>query len=306
MPQVHSPELDIPAKPTALSYGRGQRGYQFRWRHAFLVGVLVLCTSASWMVGRTARAKAQVLIDENAAASFVLKADTVVFDSDPASAAKLIDAGTHQSLSDQTDSPAAILEPAEYARFKAALGTAAAAIDEYGALVFLHELTTSSGTRRIVAVRFLPWVIDGKIVSGTTGLVAQVFEPGGLFHRAEYLGDSNAPVLLPALEATAADDADAWHWTPGANPCLAETSPLMRNVFDPYGTGETAIRWYAGQPDLTDSSHFTLDFQYNGQRGTVDGYLTADGSAIEMFVRPPLEMARAAPAPKSILWPNSR
>ncbi len=39
------------------------------------------------------------------------------------------------------------------------------------------------------------------------------------------------------------------------------------------------VRLYDGQPDPTDETHFTIDYDLNGQRGTVDGKLANDGTA---------------------------
>jgi hypothetical protein len=37
-----------------------------------------------------------------------------------------------------------------------------------------------------------------------------------------------------------------------------------------------AVRLFAGQPDPNDSSHFTFEYEINGRRDIVDGWLEAD------------------------------
>jgi hypothetical protein len=37
-----------------------------------------------------------------------------------------------------------------------------------------------------------------------------------------------------------------------------------------------SLRFYAGQADPKDPSHFTIDYDFDGQRGTIDGWLTDD------------------------------
>jgi hypothetical protein len=46
------------------------------------------------------------------------------------------------------------------------------------------------------------------------------------------------------------------------------------------------LRWYAGQPDELDSTHFTIDYEISGHRGTIDGYLSDDGRQVRMQARP--------------------
>jgi hypothetical protein len=38
------------------------------------------------------------------------------------------------------------------------------------------------------------------------------------------------------------------------------------------------VRLYCGQPDPNDASHFTIDYDLNGTRGTIDGKLTSGGT----------------------------
>jgi hypothetical protein len=51
-----------------------------------------------------------------------------------------------------------------------------------------------------------------------------------------------------------------------------------------------ALRWYAGQCDPSDGSHFTIDFRLDGNPGVLDGWLRDDDT-----VR--LQVRASAPAP---------
>jgi hypothetical protein len=48
------------------------------------------------------------------------------------------------------------------------------------------------------------------------------------------------------------------------------------------GSGSSQSHWkfYAGQPDANNPSHFTFDFELDGQRHTCDGWLDNDGKLI--------------------------
>ena len=37
------------------------------------------------------------------------------------------------------------------------------------------------------------------------------------------------------------------------------------------------LRFYAGQPDPNDSSHFTIAYQLDGRAGTIDGWMRNEG-----------------------------
>lgn len=274
-----TPSHDV--RPATLGYGQQPAKRSLGWRHALFAVLLIAAAAGSWAMGRTARAKAQHVLYERQVAAHVELADTIVYESDPAAAAELVAEGTHHY--DEASEAAFLIEPESYEAFRESVREATEELDREGALVFLHELSTAGGAKRIVAVRFLPWVLDEAVQwrpNATSGLVAQIYQPGGWFGETTHIGESRAPILLPR---PAMND-------PLANPCLGEVSPVLREMFDPYAAGGQPgdIRWYAGQPDVTDPAHFTVDFEIAGRRGTVDGYLSADGSAVHMSVRPSL------------------
>ena len=288
-----------PAVPETLSYGR-QRPRGVRWRYAGLVALLAVCTLASWGVGRTAKAKTQAVLYESQVARHVEAAETVVYEPTAEGALALIEAGGHEGVHPEHagGAGARLIDPQAYVAFRRALGVAASELgdraEEIGAMVFLHELRTDAGVRRIVAVRFLPWAIDPKAGLPTAGLVAHVFEPGGWLGRPKWVATSRAPVLVPEPGPTPRANAFAAAWDDRF--CDGEMRyGVLSDVFGPGG----GIRWFAGQPDAFDASHFTLGFELvDGRRGTVDGYLSEDGATVHMKVRPDADPVAGGLAPQ--------
>lgn len=294
-------EVDVLQAVPALEYGRDQRrAYTPRRfsKHAIVALVLVVFTAGSWIIGRTARGTVQDALYLRQARTHVDDASTVVLDTDPIRAAGLIDAGSHRPLSgdgyqtvsdnDATQLIAARPDPDAFGVFREVLSDETIEqfdrnIDRYGALVFLHELTTASGLQRIVAIRYLPRALAGPATS-ESGLVAQVFESRGFARKPRHVATSVAPLLLPADEPKL-NEARRRLLQRQCEVQPGLTTDVLRNTFMPLGP-EPSMRWYAGQPDLANSAHFTIDFEIDGLRRTVDGYLTEDGGTVEMFVRP--------------------
>jgi hypothetical protein len=270
-----------------LEYGRGgQASWRLRKRHVIVAALLLGCVTGSWVVGRSAREHTQNLLYVRQASRHVEPANTIVFESDPARAQALLDAGTHIALAGGSASPAVLREPDSLRLLRGASG--GAALETMGALVFLHELVTPSGARRIVAVQFLPHYIDGRTLPGA-GLVAYIFEPGGLVSAPRQVGQSHARLLVPVEQAPLfpeTQDIDPLLQSNSAAACLGTTSGVLEQAFDPWG-GTQGLRWYAGQPDELDSTHFTIDYEIAGIRGTVDGYLSDDGGHVRMQPRAP-------------------
>lgn len=271
-----------------LEYGRGRQPWRLKSRHLVIATLLAGCVAGSWLVGRSARQRTQELLYLRQAAAHVDSANTIAFESDPAIAAALIDAGTHVSLG-QSVAPAILTEPECLRILRQAAG--GHALETVGALVFLHELVTPNGARRIVAIQFLPHYLDGRTLP-SAGLVAHIFEPGGIVTPPRHVGQSHARLLVPD-DKLLGDEGGALPELvePPAQSisraaCVGMGSPQLRKTFDPWGGKLETLRWYAGQPDDLDSTHFTIDYEISGQRGTIDGYLSDDGRNVRMQARP--------------------
>jgi hypothetical protein len=256
-----------PGSSVTLAYAAGGSSRRVPLRLLLIVS-LAVGGVAAWGGGRTARELAQQNLHEWQAGRHVEPAERVVLDLDADRAADLLAAGSHEGLTppDRPEAtPAArVPEPTAASVFAEAAGPAEGATEQdgHGALLFLHELTSPQGVRRTVVIRFLPWVVQapaGGWSPAAAGLVAQIYDTRGLLREPTHLATSRAPLLLDA----ARPDADVYD-------LLADAG----------------LRWFAGQPDATDPSHFTLEYEFaDGRRGTVDGHLSADGNAVRLAVR---------------------
>jgi hypothetical protein len=66
-------------------------------------------------------------------------------------------------------------------------------------------------------------------------------------------------------------------------PQIVDASDLPDAVPPRFGDGSPnppLLHLFAGQPDPADESHFTIDYEVDGDRGTIDGWLrdSHDGS----------------------------
>jgi hypothetical protein len=109
-----------------------------------------------------------------------------------------------------------------------------------GPVLFLHERRSKAGVRRLVIVRRTPPVArmswDIPMAFNVT-----LFEPGGLTGSPRRIL-SYLPDAVPS------------HFGDGSG-------------------GGPRLRLFAGRLDPADESHFTIDYELNGDRGTIDGWL---------------------------------
>ena len=108
--------------------------------------------------------------------------------------------------------------------------------------LFLHERTTRSGLRRIVLI--------------------------GLAHGP----NADGQYLPCGFEVTLASPA-----TP--NRAAAVIGEPRR--FDERPAVSHVIQFFAGQPDAADPTHFTMDYEYDDRRGSIDGWLADDGNSVK-------------------------
>lgn len=88
-----------------------------------------------------------------------------------------------------------------------------------------------------------------------------------------------------------------------------ETQPISligerdRGVsFDP---PEKPIRFFAGQRDAQDPSHFTIRYEYGDQYGAIDGWLLSEAQSIRFKAPPSLPLSRAGSANEIVCCPIS-
>ena len=181
---------------------------------------------------RAARYRVRVDAIERQCLGYQNPSDPVVYEEDPAAAARLAaktggPAPGHYVQSQNGDGPAATWwVAAPLAALKSTLSLPSAS----GATVFLGALTDGDGRRRLVSVEAVP----RYAVNGFMGFTVREFEP--------------ASGRGPLAQASQMD----W-WC------------------DSSGIPGQSIRVFAGKPDPADPSRFTFDFEVDGRRGTFEG-----------------------------------
>lgn len=113
--------------------------------------------------------------------------------------------------------------------------------------LFVHELRSPGGKDRLVA---LEGPSERSDDDQDLDLTATVFRPGSLFSQPTELSCSRRLLEI-----------------------RAERSSGMRH-----------LHVFAGQPDSSDSSHFTVRFELNGRPGNLDGWLL-DDDTVRLEVR---------------------
>jgi hypothetical protein len=146
----------------------------------------------------------------------------------------------------------------------------------HDAIVFLHERKANDGSKRLAVVLYDAWShslseLPGDVDRESNGTLnehqwftATSFRPGedGAF--------SQATAQLTEL-SVAPDARMPVHWSPSED--AKQPGTLKIDYRD-------QLRVYAGQPDPTDESHFTLGYELDGKPGTIDGWLRPNGSVV--------------------------
>jgi hypothetical protein len=314
MPSMpHTPETPV-AK--SLEYDRGAEGRASVRRYRLLLGLTLFNTvlllglvagpyllpfaREKWQQWQAARAQEQMRREiaafEQKCAAHAPSPQTVVYEEDPAEAAKLLatPGGAYERvLNTLMDLPAyqppvrAVVP--DYVEGFGSLAAPGGGGGLFGGgrlwsapcLLFMHERTTPGGQKLLVEVWLNPWYQIGShgeqtdagsvTVLGMTKrrrLIARAWsvppapaQPQQVHEWLTLLAlpDADVPELarVPAAERarpSSADDGDA----------AATTQPVPIN----YGN---RLRFYAGQPDPADPSHFTIAYQFDGKPGTIDG-----------------------------------
>ena len=180
----------------------------------------------------------QVLRYQRQCLTYVAPPTRVVLETDAADAKKLL--GDPRYAADARGTKAYLIPP-EWTAYHAALGTGF----QTSGTVFLHERTTPQGVRCLVGVDVNLFPLSqssGGPPTDVASLGARIIRPGTAFRRPRS----------------------------GRSVTRGDGSQIR---FHP--TAER-LTIFAGQPDPTDPSHFTIDYELAGVRHTVDGWLTDD------------------------------
>jgi hypothetical protein len=116
---------------------------------------------------------------------------------------------------------------------------------------FMHRRVTASGEERLIYVVLSAWED---------------------YYRSNGTNDFNHRVITRGMFA--------YTFKPGAPDTPSTKGPTGMLTFGTIDLSDRRfpMRLYAGQPDPTDASRFTIDYELQGRRGTITGTLKNDGS----------------------------
>jgi hypothetical protein len=193
-----------------------------------------------WRYGLPYLRQLSYLIDQRRCANFESARDQVAFEQpiDPSRPPR-IDYGIVPYFGRLTPSSSIGYLPPALRQFSIRPGTGLPAAVTPG-VIFMHQRTTSAGRTRLVVLFLMPATQD---------------------LRSPYCVVARDWVAEPAT------------WRPGSVARFRESSSFSLRL-----TEQDRLRVFMGQPDATDPSHFTIDYELNGERGTIDGWLR-DGDA---------------------------
>jgi hypothetical protein len=120
-----------------------------------------------------------------------------------------------------------------------------------GPVLFAHEMQTPSCLRRLVILRRTP---PGKRSSWDLPL------------------SFSATVIDPALLG-------------GKEPRVMSLNEVVPDAFGDGTSTEPPLRFYAGQPDLANAAHFTINYDLRGKSGTIDGWLIDPMAEVKLTAR---------------------
>lgn len=217
--------------------------------YALLISAIVL--PVGWKCGPRAWQHVQILYWQAKAMRYTAPPDLVVYDGAPPSDPMAMwDRGYHTRGIGGADDAYLFARP-----WQAFYALCSPPGRNSAPTLFLHELRSPVGNRRLVAIE--GWY-EGSISGGwwedEIALSATVFRPGSLFSQPTEVGCARK-----VLKITSAD-----------------VSELIAK-----GESLGGRRWgwpfiFAGQLDLSDPSHFTIAYKVHGKPGKIDGWLLDD------------------------------
>ena len=246
--------MDTPGTPPQLDYGTAPPrtvGNAMRW---LILVVILIAGYAAWQWGSYALERLSILYEQRQCARYTAAPDHVVYDEEPVRAAGLLkhsDAYVgyplERHLGNKSIAAAAKI-PDCWRRFIRLVPALPYPIprtgDASGALLFLHERTSSAGHRRIVCVHYY-----AETFSFTPNFIESY--------------NVESSVITPAT------------WTSLAG---RSSRPLSIAVTSGFPTQPPNVRIFAGQIDPNDPARFTIRYQMWGREDVLDGRLMDDDS----------------------------
>ena len=248
-----------------------------------------------WQQWRAERAKRQaeqaslqaVLAAERQCLSYSPAPDVLVYTEDPVEAAGLIrDGGAAftRAANLRSDAPRGwvppvrIVAPKFYGDYLGGLYPRASGAQ--GALLFLHERTTPGGAKHVVAVHFA--VDTGfrntheTVADGVFGIATYQQKRRTVTARAWPVGvapkEARGVAKSREFRVGLPDSHERRVFGRSQEPEARPVGPID------YGN---ILRFFAGQPDPNDPTHFTIRYQIDGRDGVIDGWLKDDALKLE-------------------------
>ena len=206
---------------------------------------LAVIAAYSWRHVVRLYATSQAYVWQQRCLAHQLPPDTIVYSDDPATAAKLL--ADPRYFRATPDGPA-VYDPVplrQMQQWRQYEGSVSHGRGPYGGL-FLHARRPAGGGgagggggERLVAVAVLPF--GGELTAA---------------HVVTFYGTTVRPGTLTRF------------W---------EVDGAQQEAFHLMMSGSDRLTVFAGQPDPSDPSHFTIPYTWNGTGGTIDGWLRAGG-----------------------------
>ena len=261
--------MDFPPVATSaqsLEYGLAPPRRRRRMVVTLVAVSLILLGLAARQWGPSAWQQVQLRYYQHACLTYTAPPDQVVYEEDPAAAAKLLaNRLDYQPCRWDMWAPASAKMPAPaaarilpaYQSFES-LNSRRMAVPggtAYEAILFLHERTTPTGERRLVKV---------NLMAAPFSFWACVSE-GDRYESQRWAQANRSQGLVEPFD----------------------TRP--RHVGAPWPLNPPQLHIYAGQPDPADGSHFTIRYQIWGQEDVMDGYLVNNDTVTLKPRNPPRE-----------------
>lgn len=241
------------AAPVALAYAPA-RGRRRRLRRLAAVLLLSACAAVGWRWGPPYYRQAQYLAWQRRCMAYTRPADMVVYEDGGPRADALLDrpdyGWTYFGPSTHPPPPNVGHMPPAWAEHKDGWAPAwpGIALPPRETVFFLHARRSPAGRERLVVVRggYVFMFSGGGVWLGGSSYDLATWRPGSTLH--------------PARPPTG-----LWE----ASLCLC---------------AGTTRRLYAGQPNPADRSRFTIVYEEDGRRGTIEGRLN-DDDTVSLAVR---------------------
>jgi hypothetical protein len=252
-----------------------------RIRRVVTLILLLALVVPAYRYGPPAFRRIVLLYEQHRCLAYAAPADEIVYDeASPTTPARATQPGYAMlTVRLRTASvSAAVRQPAELVAFapnlppvvaaQTGIGSGGRILPRSGALptggvLFLHELRNKAGHRRLAVVQRTPSEVGP--FPYPFGLEVALYEPATFRAPPRYAGKSPPVTYIDNLD--------------GIIPLI----PIR------------PLRFYAGQVDPADASHFTIRYELDGRTGDVDGRLTDTGDDLILRIV-------SGPATKPSLW----